>query len=157
MKLYLASSWKLRDALVSVAETLRSYGHEVDCFCDPRSGRYVFHWSEFFGPGVTKEQAERLRFNFDAKSFIDDTRVQRAFEEDKQWLDWSEGVVLVVPSGRSAHLEAGYAIGQGKPVWIWGKFPKGEFDVMYLFARALFREMELGTLVEAIKAYEKER
>jgi hypothetical protein len=138
-----------------VAETLRSYGHEVDCFCDPRSGRYVFHWSEFFGPGVTKEEAERLRFNFDAKSFVDDARVKRAFQEDKQWLDWSEGVVLVVPSGRSAHLEAGYAIGQGKPVWVWGKFPKGEFDVMYLFAQALFRDTEFNTLLEAIKAYEK--
>ena len=155
MKLYIASSWRLSNELLQLAKYLRSHGHEVDCFCDSSSGRYVFHWSEFFGPGVTEEEAEQLRFKYDAKSFINDHRVQRAFEEDKGWLDWAEGVVLVVPSGRSAHLEAGYAVGQGKPVWVWGLFPKGEFDVMYRFAQTLFRTEELPEMLKAIAEHEK--
>ena len=155
MKLYIASSWRLEKGLLQLAKSLRSHHHEVDCFCDPSSGRYVFHWSEFSGPGVTKEEAERLRFKYDAKSFIDDHRVQRAFDEDKAWLDWAEGVVLVVPSGRSAHLEAGYAVGQGKPIWVWGLFPKGEFDVMYRFADGLFRAEDLPEMLKAIAALER--
>lgn len=107
MRLYIASSWKNEKAVLTLAEVLRAKGHEVDAFCDKSAGRYVFHWSEFV------DREEDLK-EYDAKSFIDDTRVQRAFTEDKGWIDWAEGVVLLVPSGRSAHLEAGYAVGQGK-------------------------------------------
>lgn len=154
MKLYIASSWKLEPLLIQFARALKDKRHQVDCFCDPSTGRYVFHWSEFFPTAKTASDLERLRVTTDAKSFIGDHRVQRAFQEDKSWLDWTEGLVLVVPSGRSAHLEAGYAVGQGKPVWIWGQFPKGEFDVMYGFAHGLYRTEELEELLQAIRRWE---
>jgi hypothetical protein len=61
--------------------------------------------------------------------------VNRAFQEDKKWLEWSEATLLILPAGKSAHLEAGYAKGQGKHLVIYQKdFPSGEFDVMYGFA-----------------------
>lgn len=44
---------------------------------------------------------------------------------------------MILPCGRSAHLEGGYAVGKGKALYILGHFPKGEFDVMYGFATAL--------------------
>jgi nucleoside 2-deoxyribosyltransferase len=34
-------------------------------------------------------------------------------------LEQADRCILVLPSGRSAHLEAGYAIGKGKPTAIW--------------------------------------
>lgn len=148
MKLYIASSWKNAEWLKKLAETLKSHDHEVDLFCDDSSGRYVFHWSQFV------EKEEDLA-DYDAKSFLDDPRVLRAFREDKGWLDWAEGVVLCVPSGRSAHLEAGYAAGQGKPVWVYGQFPKGEFDVMYGFAQGLYRGPELPKLLEDIAVHKE--
>lgn len=149
MKLYIASSWRNEPQCIALADALRLRGHQIDCFCDPRCSRYIFHWREFFG-AVTPEEAERRRMEYDATSFLSDGRVQRAFLEDKRWLDWSEGVVLLVPSGRSAHLEAGYAVGQGKPLWVYGFFPKGEFDVMYGFAHGLFHLHESTQLFQAI-------
>lgn len=149
MKLYLASSWKMRDRLLSLASLLRLEGHEVDLFCDDSTGRYTFHWSKFV------EREEDL-LQYDAKSFIGDERVIRAFIEDKRWIDWAEGVVLVLPSGRSAHLEAGYAVGSGKHLWIFGELPKGQFDVMYGFARGLFRTEDIKNLCMAIKRTEME-
>jgi hypothetical protein len=134
----------MQNIVLAVAEALRKEGHQVDAFCDPRSGRYVFHWSEFV---KTPEELEQ----YDAVSFIADPRVQRAFEEDKGWLDWAEGVVLIVPSGRSAHLEAGYAKGKGMYLWIYGEFPRGEFDVMYGFADGLYRIDDAGQLLAAIR------
>lgn len=144
MKVYIATSWRMESTAVILAQRLRQEGFEVDCFCEKRAGRYVFHWSEF----VDKE--EDLK-NYDAKSFINDPRVQYAFNEDKKWLDWADVCVLLLPSGRSAHLEAGYAKGQGKKLYVLGGFIKGEFDVMYNFADGLFRWEEFVSFLEALK------
>ena len=134
MKLYIASSWKLEDLCLSLARLLRDHGHEVDCFCDPSTGRYSFHWSEMV------EREEDLA-RFDQFAFQEDPRSVRAFDEDKKWLDWSEAVVLVLPfkGGRSSHLEAGYAKGQGKRLYVLGQFPPGEYEVMYGFADGIYR------------------
>ena len=146
MKVYIATSWRMENTAVLLARRLREEGFEVDCFCENRAGRYVFRWPEL----VDKE--EDLK-NYDAKSFIDDPRVRRAFKEDKKWLDWADVCVLLLPSGRSAHLEAGYAKGQGKKLYVLGGFIKGEFDVMYNFADGLFRWDRKGfiSFLEALK------
>ena len=47
MNIYIATSWKMEPTAKAVAQWLRQEGHTVDCFCDPSSGRYVFHWTEF--------------------------------------------------------------------------------------------------------------
>lgn len=130
MRVYVASSWKNEERCLLLASIIRDAGHEVDCFCDTSTGRYVFHFSEI-------GRAE----NLDGITFLQDERSQRAFAEDKKWLDWAEAVVLLLPAGRSAHLEAGYAKGQGKRLVIVGDFPPGEFDVMYGFADALERDL----------------
>ena len=71
-------------------------------------------------------------------NFLKDERSQKAFKEDKKWLDWCDVCILILPSGRSAHLEAGYAKGSGKTLIIFSNhFPYGEFDVMYGFADLL--------------------
>lgn len=126
MRIYIASSWKNEEAVRDLAHLLRGKGHEVDCFCDVSSGRYVFHFSEI---GALDD--------LDAITFLEDERVQRAFAEDKKWMDWAEAVIMLLPCGKSAHLEAGYAKGQGKKLVILGEFVPGEFDVMYGFADAL--------------------
>jgi len=124
MKIYIASSWKMADWVVAWKTILKEESHEVDAFCDDSGGRYVFHFSEIGDPA-----------DLDAINFLADPRSRKAFEEDKKWLDWCDCCLLILPSGKSAHLEAGYAKGQGKLLIIWqNEFPKGEFDVMYGFA-----------------------
>jgi hypothetical protein len=132
MKIYIASSWKNQEKCLLVARLLRSVGHEVDCFCDDSTGRYAFHWTEI----VEKEEdlGKLDQFGFQA-----DTRTWRAFREDMKWLDWADAVVLLLPSGRSAHLEAGYKKGQGGQVFILGGFPAGEYEVMYCMADGVYR------------------
>lgn len=144
MKIYIATSWKNEALAKTVAQILRNDGHEVDCFCDPSSGRYVFHWTEFV------EKEEDLK-HYDAISFLNDPRTQRAFKEDKAYIDWCDAVVMIHPCGKSAHLEAGYAKGSGKKLYMWGKFPKGEFDVMYGFTDGIFPEDSLEDLRAVLK------
>jgi len=124
MRIYLASSWKMSNMVLFWADTLRKYGHTVDAFCDDSQGRYAFHFSEIGDPS-----------KLDAMNFLQDKRSKRAFLEDKKWLDWAEACLLILPAGKSAHMEAGYVKGQNKSLVIWqDDFPKGEFDVMYGFA-----------------------
>ena len=128
MKIYIASSWKNENVIYGIAELLRLWGHEVDAFCDTSSGRFVFHFSEIGDLSI-----------LDAITFLEHEKSQRAYAEDKKWLDWCDAVLLVLPAGRSAHLEGGYAKGAGKKLYIFGGFPKGEFDVMYGLADRLIR------------------
>ena len=124
MKIYLASSWKNVDLVMAWKKELEKYNHKVDAFCSDLSGRFVFHFSEI---GNLSE--------LDAINFLEDERSQKAFLEDKKWLDWADCCLLILPAGNSAHLEAGYAKGKGKKLIIWQDgFPMGEFDVMYGFA-----------------------
>ena len=46
---------------------------------------------------------------------------------------------MIMPCGRSSHLEGGYAVGKGKKLYIVGDFPRGEFDVMYGLANGLHK------------------
>jgi len=133
MKIYLASSWKNENLVSIVADFFRYRGHEVDAFVDDSKGRYVFHWSEML------DSPDKSKSKLNAITFLKDKRSQKAFIEDKKWLDWCDICILILPSGRSAHLEAGYAKGQGKVLVIYSsiEFPAGEFDVMYGFADLL--------------------
>jgi hypothetical protein len=73
------------------------------------------------------------------------------FEFDKFHLDRTDGAVLVMPCGKSGHLELGYTIGRGKPGFILlpGE-PKERWDVMYQFATDIFFSTKkmLDTLAE---------
>ena len=49
-------------------------------------------------------------------------------------LNRAHAPVLVMPAGRSAHIELGYIIGQGKPGYVLFDQEPERFDVMYNFA-----------------------
>jgi hypothetical protein len=133
MKICLASSWKNETLVFVMAKGLRRAGHEVDAFCEiGPHGRSVF---KLVGDSLLKMNA------FDA---FRDKRIKQAFEEDRKWLDWCDCCILILPSGKSSHLEAGYAKGKGKKLIIYHAkgFENGDIDVMYNFADLLTEEIE---------------
>lgn len=60
---------------------------------------------------------------------------QHVFNFDRSHLDSSDAAVLAWPAGKSAHLELGYIIGQGKPGFILLDGEPERFDVMLNFAK----------------------
>jgi nucleoside 2-deoxyribosyltransferase len=64
------------------------------------------------------------------------------FEFDKFHIDRSDIGVLIMPSGRSGHLEAGYMVGQGKPVFILFDGEPEKWDVMSQFATEVCFNMD---------------
>lgn len=108
MRLYVASSWRNPYQQEAVA-VLRAEGHEVYDFRNPGQGDTGFSWREI-SPGwegwSPAEWREALRHPVAVHGFRNDFEAMR----------WAEACVLVLPSGRSSHLEAGYMAGEGKPV-----------------------------------------
>jgi len=59
---------------------------------------------------------------------------RNVFEFDRRHLERADAVVLVLPAGKSGHLELGWALGQGKRGYILLDDDPDRFDVMYQFA-----------------------
>ena len=107
--IYLASSWRNRFQ-PRVVEILRDEGYEVYDFKNPptRSG---FAWEQ-----TCKDWA-----SWDLKGFLRSLEhpiAEAGFNSDFNAMQKADLFVLLLPSGRSAHLEVGWAIGQGKPACI---------------------------------------
>jgi hypothetical protein len=67
---------------------------------------------------------------------------QTVFNFDKRHLDRCDGAILVLPAGRSGHLEFGYAVGSGKKGFIlFDKTPE-RYDVMYNFATDVYFDLK---------------
>ncbi|HEY3315210.1 MAG TPA: hypothetical protein VGL40_08065 [Bacillota bacterium] len=110
MNIYVASSWRNKRQPEVVA-ALRAAGHEVYDFRNPEPGNHGFNWGE-----IDPDWKQWTHLDF--AEALDHPIAQAAYDLDKAALDWCDACVLVLPSGRSAHLEAGYCIGRGKPTAI---------------------------------------
>ena len=67
---------------------------------------------------------------------------RHVFTFDKHHLDTSDAAVLMLPAGRSGHLELGYFVGTGRPGYILLDGEDSRFDVMYQFATAVCHSEE---------------
>lgn len=109
MKIYVASSWR-NVTQPLVVEELRKEGHEVYDFKNPpnRSG---FAWSDIDPNWKEWSHKEYL-------SALDHRLADEGFASDFNAMKWADACVLVMPCGRSAHVEAGWMQGAGKPTII---------------------------------------
>src|SRR6266852_2802486 len=125
-KIYVASSWRNPEHPI-VVEMLRQLGHEVYDFRNPAPGNIGFSWSEV--------DPDWLGWNLWAyRQFLEADVAVEGFGLDFAAMEWADTFVLVLPCGRSAHLEAGWAIGQGKPTCLLLHEDKFEPELMYKMA-----------------------
>lgn len=82
-----------------------------------------------------------------------DHAVQHVFEFDKKHIDRAETVIMVMPAGKSGHLELGYALGRGKKGYILFNEEPERFDVMHNFATGIFMNID-DLVAELIKPTE---
>lgn len=113
-----------------IAKVLRDAGHEVfdDWYAaGPEADDY---WMRY-------EQAR----GHDFKAALAGFAGQHVYQYDKEHLDRAGVGVLLLPAGKSGHLELGYLIGQGKPGYILLEGEPERFDVMYNFASGVFTNL----------------
>jgi hypothetical protein len=65
---------------------------------------------------------------------------KHVFAFDRYHLDRADMAVMLMPAGKSGHLELGYILGRGKPGFILFDQEPERFDVMYQFASGVFSQ-----------------
>ena len=138
-KIYVASSWRNK-YYPEVVEALRAKGHEVYDFRNPPHGGNGFRWTDI--------DEKALEWSFDEYSEgLHHPKAERQFKADMEALEWADTCVLVLPSGRSAHTEAGWMAGAGRRVFVY--IPEmQEPELMYKLFDGVVGSME--DLLEAI-------
>ncbi len=130
MSIYLIGS--LRNPRVpEVAKLLRGHGYDVFDDWYAAGPNADDHWRDY----------ERER-GHDLVTALDGYAARHVFEYDRSHLDRCHTGVLLLPAGKSGHLELGYLIGQGKPGYIVLDGDPDRYDVMYGFADAVYRTVE---------------
>ena len=121
---YVATSWR-NPMQAEVVRALRYDGHRVYDFKNPVPGDHGFSWR-----GVTDVPREKWTAEHFSREVLDHPSAARGFGLDMDALEACSACVLVLPCGRSAHLELGYAVGRGKLTIVY--MPKlEEPELMY--------------------------
>lgn len=109
-RIYVASSWR-NEKQPEVVEALHLSGHQVYDFKNPCPGDTGFHWSEI-------DPNWKSWTNAQYREALNHPIAIAGFAADFGAMKWADTFVLVLPCGRSAHLELGWACGQGKQTLI---------------------------------------
>jgi len=72
------------------------------------------------------------------------------FNFDRYHLDRCDCAVLLLPAGRSGHLELGYMAGKGKPTYVLMETDSDRWDLMYQFSNGVY--FEIDKLIEELQA-----
>jgi hypothetical protein len=123
VKIYVASSWR-NPHQPAVVAALRDASHQVYDFRNPAPDASGFEWSAV-DPNWRSWSLDDFRRGLRSDA------ARKGFAHDMRGLEWCDACVLVLPSGRSAHLEAGWCSGRGKRVFVYAPEFDGP-DLMYL-------------------------
>lgn len=139
-RIYVASSWR-NERHPSIVLALVAAGHEVYDFRNP-PGRTGFSWAEI-DPAWASWDPETYR------RALNHPVALAGFGSDHAAMEWADTFVLVLPCGRSAHLEAGWAAGSGRSLHILMEVPQ-EPELMYLEATSICLSLDelLGRLAQ---------
>lgn len=119
-KIYVASSWR-NPAQPQIVAMLRAAGHAVYDFRNPKEGDHGFSWKD-----VVLDRDERGYCTAsDLQHALSHPRAVEGFHSDYDAMRWAEVGILLLPCGRSAHLEAGWMAGAGRTVLVLAP-PSGE-------------------------------
>ena len=110
MKVYVASSWR-NERQPEVVRAIRAAGHQVYDFRNPNQEIVEpdqgIQWSDIDPEWQTWSPSQFI-------NSLDHPLAIGGYDRDYAALESADAVVLVMPCGRSAHLELGFGVGMGK-------------------------------------------
>lgn len=130
LKIYLAGGL-VNPQIVEITKLLQEAGHTP--------------FSEWYTPGPEADVRWRdyeLSIGFSYREALKRPSAQNTFNFDKKHIDDSDVMLMILPCGKSAHMELGYMIGTGKPAHILMPEEPERWDVMYNFATAVHYNLQ---------------
>lgn len=119
------------DKIPQVGNLLREHGWDA--------------FDDWYGAGHEADDKWRDYENIRGRSHKDALygfAAKHVFAFDKHHLDRCDLALLVMPAGKSGHLELGYFVGLGKPGFIYFDNPPERYDVMHQFASNVFTSQD---------------
>jgi hypothetical protein len=123
---FIASRFRNKKAVLDLTVKLRDKGKSVYCFVED------YDASE--SPEDYMQKFENI------PNWQEDASVKGMFEKDMNALKDSETLVLLLPAGKSAHVEAGVAYGMGKKCIVIGE--QKEAESLYLIFNQFYISVE---------------
>jgi hypothetical protein len=120
---FLASRYRNKDIVLDLANKIRQKGKTVYCFIESEASL------KHVGP-LDINPIDAMKEFEQIIDWRNDTKVREIFETDMNALKDSEKLILMLPAGKSSHIEAGVAFGLGKPTILIGD--QKEAETLYL-------------------------
>lgn len=130
MIIYLIGSLR-NNKIPHIANEIRGLGFEV--------------FDDWFSPGPHADDYWRKYEKTRTSSYKEALKGwagKHIFEFDKHHLDRADIAILVMPAGKSCHLELGYMVGTGKKTYVLFDEEPTRWDIMYQFATDVFFNFE---------------
>ena len=108
-KVYVASSWQ-NEHQPAVVQALRKAYHYVYDFKNPPDGS-VFNWKTTLNPDY--QHGDKVSPD-DLKTMLRHPLAEAGFKSDHGAMEWADVIVYLLPCGRSASIEFGWAAGSGR-------------------------------------------
>ena len=128
--IYLIGSMR-NPRIPEIAARLRSEGYDVFDDWYSTGEQSDEKWQEY-------ERARGRTY----KQALAGAHAQDVFHFDKRWLSNADTVVLIMPAGRSGHLELGWSLGKGKRGIILLDGEPERYDIMLNFADAICENVD---------------
>mgnify|MGYP001562236938 FL=1 len=141
MKIYLIGSLRNPD-VPELANDIRRLGYDV--------------FDDWYAAGEIADDAWRdyeIGRGHNFEEALKGYAAHHVFDFDIYHLNHSDIGILLLPAGKSGHLELGYLIGRGCPCYIIYPEEPARFDVMYLMANKVFASTK--ELLDHLKGLDK--
>lgn len=147
MKIYVAGSFKNGATCRLIGEKLREERFDAYVFCDEKSPAY---------PHSIAIRNEGLTETFTPKTALDNAHVKDIYAINMMELAKADVVLMVLPCGNSAHMEAGFIKGLDGKLIIYGPLNRGQFDAMYGMADGVYNINMWLDVVSHLKVIQQE-
>jgi len=117
---FIACRWRNRDNVLDLAGKMRAKGKSV----------YTCFDSEHSLADKEKDPEEAMQEFEATQNWESDENIRKIFDTDMNALRNSQNLILLLPAGKSAHIEAGAAYGMGKHCILIGEQKEAESNYL---------------------------
>ncbi|MCH8821681.1 hypothetical protein IID23_04150 [Patescibacteria group bacterium] len=130
---FIASRYRNKNIVLDLVNRIRKKNKSVYCFIESKASRKHV--------GELHEDAEKSISGFEAiPNWRDDSKVKEVFVSDMTSLKNSSNIILLLPSGKSSHIEAGVAYGLSKHLILIGE--QKETESLYLIFNEIYSSVD---------------
>lgn len=132
---FIASRWRNKKQVIELAKSIRQKGRFVYCFVEGDGSNYELKdLEEKYAPEEFMKHFESI------PNWTKNPAVREIFDVDMKALKESENILLLLPAGKSAHLEAGVGYGLGKKCIVIGE--QKETESLYLIFSEFYKSVD---------------